>query len=273
MQQPPVRRPEKLAIPTTSRPGSRRCVASAQVAIRRLQAPIVQGHGAHTGERRPAATGCRRCSGAAADPASPRPSTVTAPRRPGVSRRAGSAGRAARWAGGPTARCRTWVHAPIRPRRRPVAPACTRGGPDAGSPRRRSAGRRPTQPQPPKGARPRVPGSARPPRRGWQILGQRHGGFARRSGGTVTDPVLWRMIRSRNAARRTARTLFTRARTVPGASPRLVNCLIHCSTWDRRSSARGPGRGHAAGSHVHRQHGGGRPHLPGGPLGVSRSRR
>lgn len=47
------------------------------------------------------------------------------------------------------------------------------------------------------------------------------------------------MTRSRTAARNTARTLLTRVRTVPGARPRVVICLIHCSTWDRRSSASG----------------------------------
>ena len=45
--------------------------------------------------------------------------------------------------------------------------------------------------------------------------------------------------RSRTAARSTARTLLTLVRIVPGASPRALICLTHCSRWERRSSASG----------------------------------
>jgi hypothetical protein len=47
------------------------------------------------------------------------------------------------------------------------------------------------------------------------------------------------MIRSRTAARSTARTFPYRVRIVPGASRADCMALTHCSMWERRSARSG----------------------------------
>jgi hypothetical protein len=74
----------------------------------------------------------------------------------------------------------------------------------------------------------------------WSLVGSVMAASARRRRGSVTASLgSLAMTRSRTAARSTALTLLTRVRTVPGASPRVIICLIHCSMCERRRSANG----------------------------------